>query len=414
MPRSGVGSAGWGLESSTLNQGEPVRLSVLGLVAPVLLSAASRPHPAPTPLTTSITTVMYLVDRPDSLASFRAHARQISIIAPQSLHMDAQGFVSGAVPAEVEAVAREAGIGVMPLVTNLGFSQPLMHTVLDAPAARARAIRYLLYLALRDGDIGIQFDYENIHYTYRERFARFFHEAAQAFHRRHLLLSIAVVGKYSDEPGAVSPGGFENWSGVYDYAAIGRDADFVSVMAYPEHAGFSGPGPLAGVPWVTKIVDYAAARMPARRISLGVPLYGEQWTALSAGETAAPAAFAQDNAGPPRQQWKARATSFDRDVAPRLLQTAPVWDGAAQAFVISDQVAGHAVTLWYEDARSLQAKLRLVRTADLAGISGWRLGQEDPAIWELLAHEPIRRLRLPRVVGSFDERSRRAARLLDR
>ena len=359
---------------------------------------------------------MYLVDRPDSLASFRAHARQISIIAPQSLHMDAQGFVAGAVPAEVEAVARAAGVGVMPLVTNLGFSQPLMHTVLDAPAARARAIRYLLYLALRDGDIGIQFDYENIHYTYRERFARFFQEAAQAFHRHHLLLSIAVVGKYSDAPGAVSPGGFENWSGVYDYAAIGRAADFVSVMAYPEHAGFSGPGPLAGVPWVTKIVDYAAARMPARRISLGVPLYGEQWTALAAGERAAPAAFAQDNADPPRkrQQWKARATAFDRDVAPRLLQTAPAWDDAAQAFVMADQVAGHAVTLWYEDARSLQAKLRLVRSAHLAGISGWRLGQEDPAIWKLLAPEPIRRLHLPRVAGSFDERSRRGARLLDK
>jgi len=387
-----------------------VRLSASVVAVSVLLSAASRPHPAPT--AASLTTVLYLVDRPDSLASFRAHARQISIIAPQSLHMDAQGFVAGAVPAEVEAVAREAGVGVMPLVTNLGFSQPLMHTVLDAPAARARAIRYLLYLALRDGDIGIQFDYENIHYTYRQRFARFFHEAALAFHRRHLLLSIAVVGKYSDAPGVVSPGGFENWSGVYDYAALGRDADFVSVMAYPEHAGFSGPGPLAGVPWVTKIVDYAAARMPARRISLGVPLYGEQWTALATGESATPAAFAQDNAGPSRQPWKARATAFDRDVAPRLLQTAPVWDSAAQAFVISDQVAGHAVTLWYEDARSLQAKLRLVRSAHLAGISGWRLGQEDPAIWELLAQQPIRRLRPPRVAGSFEERSRRAARLL--
>ena len=100
--------------------------------------AQAAPRPA-------LTTVMYMVDRPAAIASFQSNWRCVSIIAPQSFTMDAQGFISGDVPAPVLETAREHRVAIMPLVTNHGFSQPLMHTVLDAPASRARAIRYLVY-----------------------------------------------------------------------------------------------------------------------------------------------------------------------------------------------------------------------------------------------------------------------------
>src|SRR5690349_7368504 len=80
-----------------------------------------------------ITTLMYLVNRPASLESFKQHADQVSIIAPQCFAMDAQGFVSGEVPGEVLEVARQNKVALMPLVTNRGFNQDLMHTMLDTP-----------------------------------------------------------------------------------------------------------------------------------------------------------------------------------------------------------------------------------------------------------------------------------------
>src|SRR5262252_7765480 len=123
--------------------------------------------------------LLYLVNRPDSIASFREHADKVSIIAPQTFYMDAQGFVQGEVPAEVLRVAAEKHVAVTPLVVNRGFNQPLMHTVLDSAESRARAIRYLMYYALRDGYQGFQFDYENVHYTYRDKFTAFFKEAAR-------------------------------------------------------------------------------------------------------------------------------------------------------------------------------------------------------------------------------------------
>ena len=362
----------------------------------------------------ALTTVMYLVNRPVAIASFQQNWKSVSIIAPQSFTMDAQGFISGEVPAAVLGIAREHKVAVMPLVTNQGFNQPLMHTLLDSPESRARAIRYLLYFALRDGYIGFQFDYENIKYFYRDKFTLFFHEAAVEFHKHHLLLSAAVVGKYSDERKAESPGGYDDWSGVYDYPKLAKDADFLSIMAYPQHAGFSDPGPIAGLPWVQQIVDFTKSTMPARKISLGVPLYGFHWISVAPGEKAAPAEFAQDNAGVPVKKWKGRSTSYPTTVDV-VVKNPPQWNEVERANHISfsDNEGQHEI--WYEDAQSAAPKFGLAVTEKLHSISAWAIGQEDPAMWELLARDyRIRHPQAPLINGNFEQRARQAAKQLGR
>src|SRR4051812_37923767 len=84
-----------------------------------------------------LTTVMYLVNRPAALASFQKNWRSVSIIAPQCFTMDAEGFITGEVPRAVLDIAHEHRIALMPLVTNRGFNQTLMHTLLDTPESRA-------------------------------------------------------------------------------------------------------------------------------------------------------------------------------------------------------------------------------------------------------------------------------------
>lgn len=343
----------------------------------------------------AVTTLIYMVNRADAIADFAAHAEQTSIIAPQTFSMDAQGFVMGEVPAEVLRIAAEKHVAVMPLVVNRGFNQPLMHTVLDDRESRARVIRYLLYYALRDGYIGFQFDYENIHYSYRDRFSAFFREAAREFHRHRLQLSAAVVGRSNDTRNSKSPGGWDNWSGVYDYAELGKWADFISIMAYDEHGSFGGPGPVAGLPWVRGIAEYSAKTIPRGRVSLGVPFYGRQWDAAEAGK------------------WRSKSTRF-RDAVAALGNAEALWDERESSPHIRFESAGSRSELWYEDARSLRSKVDLAREMGLAGISAWALGQEDPAFWNSLESLPIRHVRAAAAAGSFDERSKRAARMLAR
>ena len=357
----------------------------LPALAAVTVAAAPKPE---------TTTLMYLVNRPDSIASFRAHAEKVSIVAPQTFSMDAQGFVLGEVPAEVLRIAKEKHVAVTPLVVNRGFNQPLMHTVLDAPESRARAIRYLVYYALRDGYLGFQFDYENIHYTYRDKFTVFFKEAAREFHRHHLQLSAAVVGRLSDTRNPGSPGGYDDWSGVYDCQEMGKYADFISVMAYAEHGATADPGPVAGFPWVKTISEYSASTMPARKISLGVPFYAMRW------ETA-------DAPG----KWRGRSARYSDAAA--AMKTAPtVWDETEHSPHLSFDTDGRRTELWFEDARSLRAKMQLAHEMGFRGISAWMLGQEDPGFWESLDAWQVRHPRSSLASGPLDQRSKKAAREL--
>jgi spore germination protein YaaH len=349
----------------------------------------------------AITTLMYLVNGRDGIASFGANAGKISIIAPQTFSMDAQGFIAGDVPREVMQIAREHRVAVMPLVLNKGFNQPLMHTVLDSPEARTRVIRYLLYYALRDGYLGFQFDYENIHYTYRDRFTVFFREAARAFHRHRLQLSAAIVGRYDDTRNSNSPGGYDNWSGVYDYAEMGKVADFISVMAYTEHGATADPGPVAGLPWVTRIAEYSAGAIAARKISLGVPFYGMRWEAVN------PATSASRG-----RAWQGRSARYS-DVAAALGSGAElVWDERESAPHVTLDRDGRRTELWFENARSLEAKMELARKMGFAGISAWVLGREDPAFWAVLDRWSVRHPAKQLAEGTLDARSKRAARLL--
>jgi spore germination protein YaaH len=346
-----------------------------------------------------ITTLMYLVNRPDSIASFRTHAERISIVAPQTFSMDENGFILGEVPPEVLRVAAEKHVAVMPLVTNRGFNQPLMHTVLDSPEARARTIRYLVYYALRDGYLGFQFDYENIHYTYRGKFTVFFQEAAREFHRHNLQLSAAIVGRLNDTRNSNSPGGYDDWSGVYDYREMGKVADFISVMAYAEHNASDDPGPVAGLPWVKTISQYSAGTIGAKKVSLGVPFYGMRWDA--ADPTSASAG----------RKWSGRSARY-ADAASAMKSAELQWDETENSPHVSFDNSGRHTELWFENARSLQAKMHLAHDAGFIGISAWVLGQEDPAFWDSLNEWRIRHPRKPLAGDPFDARSKHAARLL--
>ena len=289
--------------------------------------------------------LLYLVNRPDSIASFRAHADKVSIVAPQTFSMDSQGFIQGEVPAEVLQIAREKRVAVMPLVLNRRFDQPLMHTVLDDPARRARAIRYLVYYGLRDGYLGFQFDYENIHHTYRDKFTVFFKEAAREFHKHGLQLSIAVVGR-------------QNAPATTKARAVGTiGAAFTTTPP-------SASSPTSSVSWPMPSMDPPPLPAPSPAIrgssasrttpnppspparSLGIPFYGTRWDTGADG------------------QRRGRSARY-RDVP---ASAEPQWDDERQSPHVNFETAGVKTELWFENARSLAVKLDLAREMGFRGV----------------------------------------------
>ncbi|MBS1271981.1 MAG: putative sporulation-specific glycosylase YdhD [Candidatus Marinimicrobia bacterium] len=163
----------------------------------------------------------------------------------------------------------------------------------------------------------------------------------------------------------------EYWRGGYDMKALADIGDYISLMAYAQHTRFTTPGPVAGFPWVKSLVKFALDHgVPAKKLSLGIPFYSYHWFPQytdEGGRVWADGLSYQEVAGL-LERHEAELTWLPE----QKVHTA-FWDND-----------GLFEYLYIEDRRSLEAKLDLLEEYDLRGISVWRLGQEDPAMWEAI------------------------------
>ena len=252
--------------------------------------------------------MFYYFDDAAGLESLKAHAPQMTLLGPQCFRIDSAGFVHGEIPPVVLEIARREGIALMPLVVNPGFDRKMAHALLASPKAQERAVMYLAYLAQRDDYVGWQLDLESIDPADKHLYTRFVERVAARLHRDHRLVSVAVVPRFSDtypdHRGAEFRTG--EWGAPYDYRALGRAVDFLTLMTYGHHGGSSGPGPVAGYGWMKAALDYAVRRVPRSKLLLGIPFFGREWVETTQGTTS-------------------RTLTY-KDVMPLLASPGPRWD----------------------------------------------------------------------------------------
>ena len=320
--------------------------------------------------------IFYTLDDPAGLASFLAHARHITTVAPQDFSLDYWGLLRGSISPELLRAARLDHVRVMPLVINRGFAAWQATRMLENPAARDRAIGALLATAERLSLAGWQLDFEGLPWTDRPLLTRFVAQASRALHRHGKVFSVAVAARTGD----VHNGIYRSFSGVYDYAALARHCDFLSLMAYPEF-GLHHPGPLARYPWVAQVLAYVLRQVPPDKISLGVPDYQTDWgyhrIRVTFWRRIGHRVYRHF-----RWIWRLIGLDGQARTHPGRLH----WDPALRS---SYRVYGHHLDrhiIWVETPRSIAAKLDLVSIYHLRGYSIWRLGLEDPRLW---SHLPV-------------------------
>jgi spore germination protein YaaH len=312
----------------------------------------------------------YYYPDPRGMNSLEQHASQMTLLAPQSFWMDAAGFVHGEVPSRVLEIAKRTKLPVMPLLVNPGFDRHAASLLLHSTRAQHRAVTYLAYLAKRENFVGWQLDLEYIDPVDKRYYTQFVQRAAARLHREAKLLSIAVVPRFSDfypdtDPSREFKSG--EWGAPYDFRALGRVVDFMTLMTYDHHSSNTPPGPVAGYDWVMAALDYATSRVPCQKILLGIPFYGREWIQSGGAISARTLAFEET-------QNRMEQLSVGR-----------LWDERWRTpwFQYNSDSGLH--TGWYEDSMSLEAKLELMQKYHLRGFAGWRLGEEDPNFWTLAA-----------------------------
>jgi spore germination protein len=297
--------------------------------------------------------------------SARKAAPYLTYLAPFSFQVQRDGTLKELPLNNFPSIARSNNAVLMMVVTNLEggqFSAELGRIILTNQTVQNKLLDTIIATANRYNFRDIHFDMEFLPPELRESYNSFLRKAKSRLSAQGLLMSTALAPKTS----ATQKGA---WYEAHDYRAHGQIADFVVLMTY-EWGYSGGPAmPVSPINQVRKVIDYALTEMPASKIMMGQNLYGYDWTLPFV----------------PGGQY-AKAVSPQRAIEIAAENNVPIkYDTTAQApnFDYTDS-QGKQHKVWFEDARSIQAKFNLVKELGLRGVSYWKLGLSFPQNWLLI------------------------------
>lgn len=302
---------------------------------------------------------------PALLNASREAAPYLTYLAPFSYQVQRDGSLKGPPLGELPAIARAAGATLMMVITNLeqdAFSAELGRVILNDMAVQDRLLATIMQVAREVDFRDIHFDFEFLRPEDREAYNNFLRKAAAMIRADGRLISTALAPKIRREQAG-------QWYEAHDYRAHGEIVDFVVLMTY--EWGYSGGPPMAvsPLPQVRRVIEYALTEMPGEKIMMGQNLYGYDWT------------LPYVRGGP-----YARAISPQTAIALAREFGAAIrydWEVQAPTFTYVDR-EGKTHEVWFEDARSIQAKFNLIKELGLRGISYWKLGLPFPQNWLLI------------------------------
>lgn len=296
--------------------------------------------------------------------SARAAAPYLTYLAPFAFQARRDGTLKAPLLNNFPAIAKANRNVLMMVINNQEndqFSDELGRILLTDIAIQDKFLNNIVETANRYGFRDIHFDFEYLRPADREAYNRFLRKAKARFSREGWLMSTALAPKTS----AAQKG---KWYEGHDYRAHGEISDFVVIMTY--EWGYSGGPPMAVSPidQVRKVLDYAITEMPSNKILMGQNLYGYDWTLP----------FVQGSI--------AKAVSPQQAIQLAATHNVPIqYDTKAQAphFNYTD-ANGKQHEVWFEDARSIQAKFDLIKELKIRGMSYWKLGLSFPQNWLLI------------------------------
>ena len=264
--------------------------------------------------------------------------------------------------------AHANNVKVSAVITNLpegsgSWSSKREKNVISNEEVRQKHIENIVEKLEEFNFDGVIIDYELLKPNTREEYSNFIRELSQALYRENKILTVVLHPKTGEKVKG------EEISAYQDWEALSKYSDQLQIMGYSEHTDEDPPGPIAGVDWIEKIIEYAKSKNIAlEKLFLGIPLYGYDWNKNSS--------------------FPAKGLTFANvQNLLAIYNVSEEWDEKSDSPHF-DYGTSHEV--WFENARSVEEKIKLAKESGLAGVTFWRLGGEDPKIWEI-----VKKYRLP-------------------
>ncbi len=325
-----------------------------------LLAQRQKANPAPEhPLT-----IGFFVNWDDaSMSSLKENLGNLDMIIAEWLHLAGEdGTIREDDPnRESQATDHIASAAPTcrswPLVNNWNGQEwegNKLGRMLANPTARARAIEQLVAYVDRHAFAGISIDFETIAAKAHPDFQRFVAELYAALRPRHLPLSVNVP---ASDP-------------AFDYRKLASNADYLILMAYDEHWSTGTPGPIASLPWFAKVLRQRQRDVPADKMIVAIGNYAYDW---EKGHVAEEMTFEE-------AVLTAKESEGNIRLDPASLN--PTFEYADDD--------DHIHQVWMLDAVTAFNQLATIRSIGPRGVALWRLGSEDPALWQVFGQdEPL-------------------------
>jgi len=328
-----------------------------------------------------------------SYSALKAHIHQIDILFPDWLHVvSANGNLVAATPlfpvhfysvvdaagvhgvdpqnrvkATIEAAKEDTD--VVPMLNDYNtltqnWDGDVIGQMLHNPAARQRLhIQLDKFLFANPSYRGICLDFEMVPDEDQKLYGEWIAELHNDLRKKNLRVYVNVQAGADDAT----------------MRRMAQSSDGIILMNYDEHEETSDPGPIASEPWFEANLQRVLKLVPKEKIICGVGNYGFDW------------------AQPLPEKGKKASTKVV-DVTDLSVQEA--WQEADDAgadvhlegdelnphFAYDDEDAHLLHQVWFLDGVTVLNELRFGRQMGLRTFALWRLGEEDPSLWQVWDH----------------------------
>lgn len=263
---------------------------------------------------------------------------------------------------DIIKIAKEYEVAPLMLIsTVLGvedFSTELTHNILRSKSIQEQLINNIVNNMKVKGYFGLYINFGFIMIEDNPAYLDFIKKLTDRITQEGFEICVALAPNIIDQSGVIYKG--------HDYEGLGKATTAVLLMTYDWGKTLGPTTSVAPVYMMRRVFDYSITKIPPAKIYIGIPAFGYLWTLQSVG-------------GITTAHYVSHNSAIDLAIETK---SEIQYDKFSQSpfFYYGDTPTNINHIVWFEDARSIDAKLKLVTEYGFRGISILNIMEKFPQL----------------------------------
>lgn len=303
-------------------------------------------------------------------------AKGVNVISPTWFYLNSNGgSIASIASSSYVDYCHQNGIEVWALVDNFTNADVSTTEVLTHTSSRDNLTNEIISAAIQFNLDGINIDFESVDPEVDDAYIQFIRELSLKCANNGIVLS---VDNYV--PTA--------YTAFYNRKEQALFADYVVVMAYDEHYGNSDDiGSTASIGFVIEGIENTLKEVPADQIIMGMPFYTRLWELTPTDPSEETTDEDSTEAADSYVNYNISSRAISMGETQRLISAngaEQIWKDDLGQYFVEYENAGNLYQIWVEDTLSLEEKLKVMDSYNLAGGAFWKLGLETSSVWDTI------------------------------